>query len=140
MMNVATYYPWLKALHVASALVFSGGVLSVGVFLHMVTTESPGIRTIAAYIRRWDHVITTPAMLLVWALGLEIGGVGHWFSAPWLIVKLVFVVVLSAVHGMQSGRLRRICQGSPIRPLHASLPVAVACIVIVAILAVAKPF
>jgi putative membrane protein len=139
-MNVAIYYPWLKALHVASVLIFFGGVVSVGVFLHMVTTDSPGIRTLAADIRRWDHIVTTPAMLLVWALGLGIGGAGHWFNAPWLSVKLVFVVILSAVHGMQSGRLRRICQGASIRPLHASLPVAVTCAVIIAILAVAKPF
>lgn len=139
-MNVAIYYPWLKAFHVAAALLFAGGVVSVGVFLHMVTTKSPEIRTLAAAIRRWDHAITTPAMLLVWALGFGIGGVGHWFSAPWLILKLVFVIVLSAVHGMQSGRLRRICQGFPSMPLHATLPMAVTCIVIIALLAVAKPF
>jgi len=139
-MSIATYYPWLKALHVASALIFAGGVLSVGIFLHMITTDSPDVRTLAANIRRWDHVITTPAMILVWAVGLGIGGAGHWFSAPWLIVKLAFVVVLSAVHGMQSGRLRRISQGAPIRPLHALLPATVACTVIIAILAVAKPF
>ncbi|MDQ0627173.1 CopD family protein [Paraburkholderia graminis] len=139
-MNFAIYYPWLKALHVASALIFVGGVLSVGLFLHMVKTESPDIRALAGDIRRWDHVITTPAMLIVWALGFGIGGAGHWFSEPWLSVKLVFVVVLSAVHGLQSGRLRRICQGASIRPLHASLPTAVVCTVIIAILAVAKPF
>jgi uncharacterized membrane protein len=138
-MNLATYYPWLKALHVASALIFIGGVVSEGVFLHMVTADSPEIRTLAANIRRWDHVITTPAMLIVWALGLGIGGAGHWFSAPWLTAKLA-VVILSAVHGVQSGRLLRMCHGTSIRPLHASLPVAVTCTVIVAILAVAKPF
>jgi uncharacterized membrane protein len=139
-MNVANFYPWLKALHVASALVFLSGVVSVGVFLHMVKTDSPEIRTLAASIRRWDHVITTPAMLLVWALGLGIGGAGHWFNAPWLTVKLVFVVVLSALHGVQSGKLRRLCHGAPITPLHASLPIAVTCAVVIAILAVVKPF
>lgn len=139
-MNAATYYPWLKALHVASALVFFGGVVSVGVFLHMLTVDSPEIRTLAASVRRWDHVITTPAMLLVWALGLGIGSAGHWLNAPWLTVKLVFVVVLSAVHGMQSGKLRRICHGASIMPLHAALPIAVTSAVVIAILAVAKPF
>jgi uncharacterized membrane protein len=139
-MNLAIYYPWLKALHVASALVFFGGVVAVGVFLHMVTTDSSEIRALAASVRRWDHVITTPAMLLVWGLGLGIGGAGHWFNASWLSVKLIFVVVLSAVHGMQSGKLRRICHGAEIRPLHASLPIAVTCAVVIAILAVAKPF
>jgi putative membrane protein len=138
-MNIATYYPWLKALHVASALVFFGGVVSVGVFLHMISTDSPEIRTLAVSVRRWDHVVTTPAMLLVWALGLVIGGIGHWFNSPWLTVKLVFVVVLSAVHGMQSGRLRRICNGTSVVPLHAALPIAVTCAVVIAILAVAKP-
>ncbi|TDY16959.1 putative membrane protein [Paraburkholderia sp. BL6665CI2N2] len=139
-MNVATYYPWLKALHVTSALIFFGGVVSVGVFLHMVTTDSPEIRTLAAAIRRLDHLITTPAMLLVWALGIGIGGAGHWFNAPWLTVKLIFVVALSAVHGMQSGKLRRICHGASISPLHASLPILVTCAVVIATLAVAKPF
>ena len=56
-------YPWLKALHVASAMIFVGGVLAVGAFLR---TGRQGDAQAAKSMRRWDQRVTMPAMLLVW--------------------------------------------------------------------------
>ena len=94
----------LKAAHVVAVLVFVSGVVATALFLP--STRTSELHAIAA-MRRWDARVTTPAMLLVWALGLTLAMMGHWFAAPWLITKVGIVALLSAVHGVNSGRLRR---------------------------------
>ena len=118
-MILAEAYPWLKALHVASALVFVGGVIGVSIFLAAASAEPATNRSLAQRVRSWDQTVTTPAMLLVWAFGLALALDGGWLSHGWLQAKLVLVVGLSAIHGMQSGRLRRLAGGaaSPARPV-----------------------
>lgn len=130
-------YPWLKALHVASAMIFVGGVLAVSAFLR---TRRQGDAQAANSMRRWDQRVTMPAMLLVWSLGLSLGLAGGWFRDGWLIAKLVFVVVLSGVHGAQSGRLRRIAGGlSFAHSARLTLPLVLISVTAIAILVVVKP-
>lgn len=138
-MNMAEIYPWLKGLHVASALVFVGGVFAVSTFLAVVPAEPAASVPLARGIRRWDQAVTTPAMLLVWAFGLTLALSGDWLADGWLQAKLVLVVALSGIHGVQSGRLRRLAGGT------ASLgrgwsPLILACVIGIAVLAVVKPF
>ena len=137
-MTPAELYPWLKALHVASALVFVGGVIGVAVFLAAASADFANA-PLAQRIRRWDQAVTTPAMLLVWAFGLTLALSGGWMSGGWLQAKLVLVVIVSAIHGMQSGRLRRLSGGSATKPL-ALPPFILGCVIGIAILAVVKPF
>lgn len=131
-------YLWLKALHVASALTFAGGVIGVSLFLAAARGE-PAHAHLAQRIRRWDQAVTTPAMLLVWAFGLALALDGGWLAYGWLQAKLVLVVLLSAVHGMQSGQLRRLSGGAATvsRRLY---PLLLASIIGIAVLAVVKPF
>lgn len=138
-MSLDAAYPWLKALHVAAALTFVGGLILSSVFLQATAADLPVAMAMAKAVRRWDRMVTTPAMLLVWALGLTMAVTAHWFTAGWLQLKFIVVVVLSALHGMQSGRLRRLTGGAAVKSL-AFAPWVVACAIIIALLAVAKPF
>ncbi|ONN64955.1 CopD family protein [Herbaspirillum sp. VT-16-41] len=137
-MNLSSLYPWTKAVHVLSAILFCGGVMAVSAFLWSIRRNSSGAVGVAAALRRWDHAVTTPAMIFVWTFGLGLALTGHWFNAPWLHAKLFLVVALSAAHGIQSGRLRRIANGkvSTSSPL---LPMILISIVGITILAVIKP-
>lgn len=137
-MTLTELYPWLKALHVAAVLIFVGGVLGVSVFLAAASDDLAGV-PLAQQIRRWDQAVTTPAMLVAWAFGLTLALGGSWLSSGWLQAKLVFVVALSAVHGMQSGGLRRLAGGATSRPLRL-MPAILGCVIAIAVLAVAKPF
>jgi protoporphyrinogen IX oxidase len=137
--SLAEVYPWLKALHVAAALTFVGGVLSVSVLLAAAGADAATVAPIARGIRHWDQAVTLPAMLLVWALGLALATAGHWFGDGWLQVKFGFVLILSGLHGVQSGRLRRLVGGQSIRSSRAG-PLVIGCIVVIALLAVVKPF
>jgi uncharacterized membrane protein len=137
-MSLAEFYPWLKALHVASAVVFAGGVLAVSVFLAAVPANAESSSSIARAVRRWDQTVATPAMLLVWTFGLALAIAGHWFSEAWLQAKLAVVLALSGVHGVQSGQLRRLACGDDVRSSRSPSMILV-CIIVIAGLAVVKP-
>ena len=137
-MSLAELYPWVKALHVASAIIFVGGVLSVSVFLAAVSKSGTESSAIAQAVRRWDQAVTSTAMLLVWALGLFMAINAGWFASFWLQAKLVFVLILSAIHGLQSGKLRRLAGGTEVSGANFGLLI-LGSVLIVATLAVVKP-
>jgi uncharacterized integral membrane protein (TIGR00701 family) len=141
-------YLWLKALHIAAVVTWIGGMLVAAVSIAAVT-EARGQQEIAIRsallerVRRWDRRVTSPAMLLVWILGLTLALTGGWFPQVWLLAKLTLVLLLSALHGVLSGRLRRLAHSQEPAPpallRHAGAAVVIATFVIVAI-AVTKPF
>jgi protoporphyrinogen IX oxidase len=137
-------YLWLKALHVAAAITFVGGVLADAVLLPLLSDSGAASRdgqSLVCGLRDWHRLVTTPAMLVVWALGLALALRGGWFPSVWLSAKLVLVVALSAVHGVQSGALRRLAGGSALRlgRMRFGGAVIVGLVTAVAILVVVKP-
>ena len=143
-MTLGEFYPLLKGLHVVAAMLFVGGVIATTVFLSSLEAHgdlTTGQRAAVVIARRWDRGVTTPAMLTVWAIGLGLALSGSWFHSGWLPLKLVFVLVLSGVHGMQSGALRRLAGGEGAsRPQTAAFIIIFVCILFIAVLAVVKPF
>ncbi|MCX4198999.1 CopD family protein [Methylobacterium organophilum] len=139
-MILADAYPWLKALHVACALLFVGGVVASGLLLAAghAATDADRITPVAMVLRRWDRAVTVPAMLGVWAFGIGLAISGGWFTFGWLQAKLLLVMILSAIHGLQSGRIRRLVAGQDYRSSPTSALVAPT-VVAIAILAVIKP-
>lgn len=140
-MNPAALYPWIKAAHVAAALLFAAGLLATTLFLCVTRDGDPGRQQMAQALRRWDRAVTAPALLALWVFGFTLASLGHWLGQPWLNAKFVLVVLLSGLHGIQSGKLRRTGTGVdagalPARPTLVALFV---CICGVAILAVVKP-
>ncbi|HXL32929.1 MAG TPA: CopD family protein [Bradyrhizobium sp.] len=140
-------YLWLKAFHVAAVIGWIGGMLVSSLFIAMhVASSRPlaaGEARMIEIVRAWDWKVTTPAMLLAWALGMTMAVQAGWFSSRWLIIKLVLVFGLSALHGVQSGALRRMARGAnrwtPAHLCYAAPAILVA-IAAIAALAVVKPF
>jgi protoporphyrinogen IX oxidase len=140
-------YLWLKALHIVAVVTWIGGMLVVAVAITAVSNvrDQHEIASRAAFlerVRRWDRRVTTPAMSLVWLLGLALALTGHWFPQAWLVAKLTLVLLLSALHGRLSGNLRRLSvsqePGSAGNLRHAAGAVVVAVFIIV-VLVVIKP-
>jgi putative membrane protein len=140
-------YLWLKAMHIVAVVTWIGGMLVVGVTLAAVSgardrQEIATRSAFLAHVRRWDQRVTSPAMLLVWIFGLALALTGNWFPQPWLLAKLALVLLLSAQHGVLSGRLRRLARSqepsSPASLRYAAASVVIATFIIV-VLVVSKP-
>ena len=143
-------YLWLKALHVTTFSVWIGGMLILSLAVSSLpavaatetATERSTPSALIEAIYRWNRWVTSPAMLLAWGFGIALAFQGGWFSAPWLWIKLVIITALSAVHGALAGRLWRrtgIKEASPPSLLRFSGVVTIVSLLVVAILAVAKP-
>ncbi len=81
-------------------------------------------------------------MLPVWGLGTVMAVQAGWFSSRWLMLKLVIVFALSALHGVQSGTLRRVSNAPGWKVpaiLRYAAPLIVGAVLAIAILVVTKP-
>lgn len=135
-------YPYLIAAHISAVVFLVGGMLAHDRMLAGIAND-PQDRQIPVLeqLRRLDRQVTTPALLLTWIFGLSLALWGGWFPDGWLIFKLTFVIALSALHGVQSGRLRRsLRDGASASAIPAGGLVIIGGMLVIAILAVAKPF
>lgn len=137
---------WLKAFHIMSAMIFIGGLLILSIMQIILTDKIslPAARhTLISTVCKWDKRITTPALFLLWILGITLAISGDWFTSPWLMIKLVFVFILSALHGLLSGALKKAAD-KPDQPapafLHHSGLITLVGICGIVFLAVTRPF
>lgn len=137
-------YLWLRVIHITAVMVWIAGMLLVAVILRTKTSSSGHQDTTwLAAVRRWDQHVTTPAMLSVWVLGLALATTGNWFPSLWLMLKLDLVFVLSGIHGVSSGTLRRlVANPDHIVPpyLRHAAPVVIAIVLVIVMLVGLKPF
>ena len=139
-------YPWVKAAHVTFVIFWMAGLFLLPRF-YVYHQEAPvGSPEDRAWIERESRVrsiILTPAMIVVWILGLmlatnlDIWG-EHWFQA-----KLALVIALSAYQGWLGGYGRKLARGE--RPLSAKavrmineIPGVAAAVIVV--LVIVRPF
>src|SRR5215475_12229436 len=96
-------YEWIKALHVIAVVAWMAGMLYLPrLFVYHCEADkgSQQSETFKLMERRLLRAIMLPAMVVTWLTGLGLALTGHWLSSPWLQVKLVLVLILSAVHGL----------------------------------------
>lgn len=99
-------YEGLKSAHVVAMVIWVGGMIvapSVAVTLPDDAAGQSARTALFAWFRR----IVTPAMIVTLALGLWLAQWAGWFTSGWLQAKLALVLVMTALHGVLSGRLRR---------------------------------
>jgi uncharacterized membrane protein len=136
-------YLLLKALHLTAVFTWIGGMLAAAVVLGVGAPQrSPIPAGVFEHLRTWDRRVTTPAMLLAWIIGLALALLGHWFPQGWLIAKLACVLLLSGLHGMLAGHLRRLASGpaAPGRTMQSGIAAAVVLVTaIIAVMVVVKP-
>jgi len=140
-------HEWLNALHVIAGVLWIGGMMGMAM-VYAVTANTPsgdGASTsvLLNYARKWNRCVTSPAMILLWIAGIVMIVSHGQFPHAWLLIKIVTVVLLSAIHGMLSGELRRRATGQPTKNfgiLRKASGLIVAGVVIIGILAVIRPF
>ena len=139
-------YLWLKAAHVASVLLFVGGIVALLSAVAALGTRRAGevdpAASLRATVRRWDARVTLPAMIATWGFGLWVAVSGGWFASGWLQAKLLLVALLSGLHGVLAGRLRRVDpEAQPASGKPSSIPTTLTLLSLLGIvlLAIVKP-
>ena len=139
-------YLWVKAAHLTFVIFWIAGLFIVPRYYihHQATT--PGSAEDRAWIEREDRartIILTPAMLIVWVLGLMLAVHLNIFSQGWFMAKLVLVILLTGYQGWITAYGRKLAQG--MRPLENrtlrimnEIPGIAAALIVV--LAIVRPF
>jgi len=146
-MTPATRYDLVVLLHLSADILFIVGVLAASFVLAALSFQPPsslaGEQRLVGGLRRWHRVVTGPALGVAWACGVWLALQAGWFHSGWLHAKLVLVLGLSALHGIESAALRRAGASPPAAPSRAwraAPPLALGALVAVLWLALAKPF
>jgi protoporphyrinogen IX oxidase len=96
---------YIKAFHVIAIIAWMAGLLYLPrLFVYHADSAkgSQQSETFKVMEKRLLRIITTPAMIASWILGLTLAfsGVIDWKADGWFHAKLALVVLLSAFHGM----------------------------------------
>ena len=107
-------YLWVKAAHLTFVIFWIAGLFIVPRYYihHQATT--PGSAEDRAWIEREDRartIILTPAMLIVWVLGLMLAVHLNIFSQGWFMAKLVLVILLTGYQGWITSYGRKLANG-----------------------------
>ncbi|TNC74089.1 CopD family protein [Rubellimicrobium roseum] len=120
-------------LHLAAMVVWIAAMIAAP-----LTLRGAGDTATARKILRG---VATPALILTWLLGIWLAVQIGAFTQGWLHVKLLFVLALTALHGIALGRLRRMTPGGSVPGLLRALPWVTLLLAAVAVwLAWQKPF
>jgi protoporphyrinogen IX oxidase len=98
-------YAWIKSLHVIAVISWMAGMLYLPrLFVYHCEAEigSKQSETFKLMERRLLKSIINPAMLVTWLAGLALVWLGEWYSAGWLQLKFLLVLLMSAAHGVLS--------------------------------------
>ncbi|MGI3900082.1 MAG: CopD family protein [Janthinobacterium lividum] len=104
------YVLWLKATHILAVIAWMVGMLYLPRLMVYHATVGPGTpqsETFKIMERRLLRGILTPALVAVWITGPWLAYEEGAFSEHWLHGKLLLVVLLSGVHGILAGNVRR---------------------------------
>ena len=141
-------FEWFRALHIIFVIAWMAGLLLYPRLLvyRMEAAGNPGFEAaMDAAATRTRNIILTPAMVLVWLMGLAM--IGHkWeflITQGWFWTKIALVAGLSGVHGYLVGLGKKVAAGErPVDPkrlrLLNEIPMVIA--IFVVILAVVQPF
>lgn len=139
-------YPWVKAAHVTFVIFWMAGLFLLPrfyVYHHETAVGSPEDRAWIEREARVRSIILTPAMILVWILGLMLAVDIGAFSQGWFSAKLAMVIGLSAYQGWLGVYGKKLASGQ--RPLSSravrminEIPGVAAAIIVV--LVIVRPF
>lgn len=143
-------YPWMKAAHLIFVIFWMAGLFMLPRYLVYHQEAAIGSPEAAIWVEREAkirNIIMTPAMLVVWVLGLVLAANAGLFSGMsglgWLHAKLLLVLVLTGYHGWAVGYGRKLAAGKPTltgRQLRLINEVPAVLVTFIVILAIVQPF
>ena len=139
-------YLWIKALHIIAVISWMAALLYLPrLLVYHCSAQKGSIQseTFKIMERRLLKAIALPAMIVTWLAGLWlVYETGAWRSG-WMHAKFVFVLALSAAHGMQAKWVREFAADENQRPerfYRLANEVPTILMIGIVVLAVVKPF
>jgi putative membrane protein len=139
-------YPWVKAAHVTFVIFWIAGLLLVPRFYVYHHETTPGSAEDRAWIereRRARNIILTPAMIVVWILGMMLAFNIDAFNQGWFVAKFAMVIALTGYQGWLGSYGKRLAAGtrSPdTRTLRIMNEVPGIAAAIIVVLVIVRPF
>ena len=147
-------YLWVKAAHVIFVIFWMAGLFMLPRYLvyHQEALAASGVGSpeAALWVEREGKIrkiILTPALVMVWVLGLTLAVNAGLLSGAsglgWLHLKLLLVVILSGYHGWAVGYAKKLVAGKPTltgRQLRLINEVPAVLVTFIVILAIVQPF
>lgn len=139
-------YTWLKALHVVAVISWMAGMLYLPrlfVYHAGVETGSPEAKMLEVMEFRLLRYIMSPALVTVWLSGLGLALWAGFFTAPWLHIKLLLVLIMSGAHGAFGKYRRDFVAGRnhhPAKFYRILNEVPTVLMILVVVLVIVKPF
>lgn len=139
-------YAWIKAAHLIFVIFWIAGLFMLPRYYVYHQEAAPGSAEEARWIdreRKLRRIILSPAMILVWVLGLTLAYISGAWTEGWLHAKLLLVVLLSGYHGYMVGYGRKLAAGQrPVsgKALRLMNEVPGIATVLIVILVIVKPF
>lgn len=115
---LSSIYLFLKSGHVIFMVFWLAGLFMLPrqcIYMLDHAPGSPGEAKWAVRMGKLRSIILTPAMIIVWVLGLSMAYAHGHFSSGWLHAKLTLVLVLTGYHGWLVGQTKKMARGE--RPL-----------------------
>lgn len=112
--TLASLYPWLKAGHIIFVIFWMAGLFMLPRFFVYHQEAAPESPENALWIEReakLRKIILTPALIIVWVLGLLLAYTTGAFSQGWFHAKFLLVVLLSGYHGYLAGYAKKLARG-----------------------------
>lgn len=144
--NPSGLYNWFKAFHVIAVIAWMAGMLYLPRLFVYHTEAAPGSaqsETFKVMERRLLRAIINPAMVATWVFGLWLAIVSGAYQSGWLMVKFVFVLGLSALHGFFSMWVRAFAEDRNTRSqrfYRIVNEVPTVAMIVIVIMVVVKPF
>lgn len=114
-------YDLTVTLHLLAMVAWMAPMIAIPAILSRYGQAGPSPNS-RERLRAGFRLLATPGLVLTWLLGIANAVQGGWFDDGWLHVKLVFVLALSALHGVALGQMRRMVPGGEIPGLLRNLP------------------
>ena len=145
-------YDWVKAAHLIFVIFWMAGLFMLPRYLvyHQEALAAGNTTEAANWVERESkirHIILTPAMIVVWVLGIALAlNLGLADGAPglgWLHLKLVLVLALSGYHGWTVGYAKKLAAGKPTltgKQLRMLNEIPALAVTLIVVLAIVKPF
>jgi putative membrane protein len=149
---LGSMYDWVKAAHLIFVIFWMAGLFMLPRYLvyHQEALAAGNGGEAANWVERESkirHIILTPAMIVVWVLGIALAlNLGLADGAPglgWLHAKLALVLLLSGYHGWAVGYAKKLAAGKPTltgKQLRMLNEVPAVTVTLIVVLVIVKPF